>query len=231
MRLISHARFVAYLLLLCLTGYAAAQDKVVPIDQEPRHKLVFSNDLLRIFDTRIPAGDVSLYHTHLADSVFVCIDSAETQSEEPGKEITKRPPFKAGEVWYRAHTKTPLTHRVTNLGKTDLRVLDIETLKAPTDPDLVMTALPPMFVPVLENDRVRVTRLKLIKGEKTLERVLTRPALMVIVKASKAVIDLPRSRTLTDYDTGDYFEIPAGKKYFVGNFGENEFEAIQIEIK
>ena len=61
MRLISHARFVAYLLLLCLTGYAAAQDKVVSIDQEPRHKLVFSNDLLRIFDTRIPAGDVSLY--------------------------------------------------------------------------------------------------------------------------------------------------------------------------
>ena len=220
----------AYCLWL-LAGSAIAEDKVVPIDQEPRHKLVFSNELLRIFDTKIPAGDVTLYHTHLADSVFVCIDGGETQSEEPGKEITKRPPFKAGEVWYRAHSKTPLTHRVTNLGKTDLRILDIEALKAPTEPDLVLTPLPPMFMPVLENDRVRVTRLKLIKGEKTLDRVLTRPALMVVVKASKAVIDLPRSRILTDYDPGDYFEIPAGKKYFVGNFGENEFEAIQIEIK
>ena len=83
----------AYCLWL-LAGSAIAEDKVVPIDQEPRHKLVFSNELLRIFDTKIPAGDVSLYHTHLADSVFVCIDGGETQSEEPGKEITKRPPFK-----------------------------------------------------------------------------------------------------------------------------------------
>lgn len=224
-------RITFALLLLWLANLAVAEDKVVPIDQEPRHKLVFASEVLRIFDTKIPAGDVTLFHTHLADSVFICIDGGETQSEEPGKEITKRPPFKSGEAWYRAHTKTPLTHRVTNLGKSDVRILDIEALQAPAESGDALTALPPMYTPVLENDRVRVTRLKLIKGEKSVERTLTRPALVVVVKASKAVIDLPRSRVLTDYDPGDYFEIPVGKKYFIGNFGDNDFEAIQIDFK
>ena len=221
--------FIYYFLLLA--GAAHAQDKAVPIDQEPRHKLVFSNELLRIFDTKIPAGDVTLYHTHLADSVFVCIDGGETQSEELGKPIQNRPPFKAGDVWYRPHSTAPLTHRVTNLGQTDFRVLDIELRNPLLESEVAITKLPKEFVPVLENERVRMTRLTLIPGAKTPAHTLTRPALFVIVKASKAVFDLPRQRRLTDYDPGDYFFVPANAERFIGNFGDKIFEAVQIEIK
>ena len=109
--------FVISLLLLGLSHQAFAQDQPVPIEQEPRHKLVFENDILRIFDARIPVGDVSLFHTHSFDSVFVCIDGAEIQSEELGKPIQKWPPFKAGDVSYGPNSTTPLTHRVSNLGQ------------------------------------------------------------------------------------------------------------------
>jgi quercetin dioxygenase-like cupin family protein len=221
----------AYLLCLSVSTQLFAQDQPVPIEKEPRHKLVFESDLIRIFDTRIPAGDVSLFHTHSFDSAFVCIDGAETQSEELGKPIEKRPPFKAGDTWYRPHAATPLTHRVSNLGKTDFRVLDIELKQPLVESDIALAKLPKEFAPVLDNERVRVTRLTLIPGAKTPAHTLTRPALFLIVQASKAVFDLPRQRRLTDYDPGDYFLVPANAERFIGNFGDKIFEAVQIEIK
>lgn len=224
-------QIIVSLLFVGTSTLPFAQQQAVPIEQEPRHKLVFENDVLRIFDTRIPVGDVSLFHTHSFDSAFVCIEGGETQSEELGKPIQKRPPFKAGDAWYRPHATTPLTHRVSNLGQTDFRVLDIELRKPLMESEVAMTKLPKEFVPILENDRVRVTRLTLKPGEKTSTHTLTRAAQFVIVKASKAVFDLPRQRRLTDYDPGDYFLVPANAERFIGNFGDKIFEAVQIEIK
>lgn len=208
-----------------------AQDQPVPIEQEPRHKLVFENDIIRIFDTRIPAGDVSQFHIHSFDSAFVCINGGETQSEELGKPITPRPPFKVGDVWYRPHSTVPLTHRVSNLGKTDFRVLDVELRQPLQESDTGMAKLPKEFVAVLENDRVRISRLTLIPGAKTPEHALTRPALYVIVQASKAVFNFPRERRMTDYDPGDYFLAPAKLDRFIGNFGDKLLEVVQIELK
>lgn len=224
-------RIIVSLLFVGMSTVLFAQQQAVPIEQEPRHKLVFENDMLRIFDTRIPVGDVSLFHTHSFDSAFVCIAPAETQSEELGKPIQKRPPFKAGDAWYRPHATTPLTHRVSNLGQTDFRVLDVELRQPVMASEAAMTKLPKEFASILENDRVRVTRLMLIPGAKTPAHTLSRPVLFVIVQASKAVFDLPRQRRLTDYDPGDYFLVPANVERFVGNFGDKPFEAVQIEIK
>ncbi len=229
--LMKHLFRVIFFLPLLASIQSFAQDAPVPIEQEPRHKLVFENEFIRIFDTRIPIGDVSQFHIHSFDSAFVCINGGETQSEELGKPIQKRPPFKAGDVWYRPHATTPLTHRVSNLGQTDFRVLDIELRQAPTESDIPMAKLPKEFIPVLENDRVRISRLTLIPGAKTPEHKLTRRALYVIVQASKAVFNFPKERRLTDYDPGDYYFASANVERFIGNFGDKVFEAVQIEIK
>ena len=223
-------RFAIFLLLFA-SMQLFAQDAPVPIEKEPRHKLVFENDLVRIFDTRIPVNDVSQFHTHSFDSAFVCIDGAETQSEELGKPIQTRPPFKPGDTWYRPHSTAPLTHRVSNFGKTDFRVLDVELRQPLVQSDVAITKLPKEFVLLLENDRVRVSRLTLSPGAKTPEHTLTRPALFVIVQASKAVFNFPRERRLTDYDPGDYFFAPGKLERFIGNFGDKVLEVVQIEIK
>lgn len=222
---------LAIFLLLFASMQLFAQDAPVPIEKEPRHKLVFENELLRIFDTRIPVNDVSQFHTHSFDSAFVCIDGAETQSEEWGKPIQTRPPFKPGDTWYRPHSTAPLTHRVSNFGKTDFRVLDVELRQPLVQSDVAITKLPKEFVTLLENDRVRVSRLTLSPSAKTPEHTLTRPALFVIVQASKAVFNFPRERRLTDYDPGDYFFAPGKLERFIGNFGDKVLEVVQIEIK
>jgi quercetin dioxygenase-like cupin family protein len=218
-------------LLLCLPLRSFAQDQPIPIEQEPRHKLVEENSVLRIFDTRVPTRDVTLFHTHNFDSAFVCINGAQTQSEEPGKPLQIRPPVQAGDVWYRPHATAPMTHRVTNIGQSDFRVLDIELRQPLAESDVGMAKLPKQFLPLLENDRVRMTRLTLKPGERTADHTLTRPALFVIVKASKAVFSFPKERRMTDYDPGDYYLAPANSERFIGNFGDAIFEAVQIEIK
>src|SRR4051794_5887466 len=45
----------------------------VPVDQEPRHHLVFGNDFVRIIDAVFPGFYVSQNHTHSADHVTVVI--------------------------------------------------------------------------------------------------------------------------------------------------------------
>jgi len=203
--------------------------EAVPIEKEPRHKLVLENAFLRVFDTQIPAGDVSLYHTHLEDSVFISIQEADTQSEEPDKPIPKRPPFKVGDVWYRAHSKTPLTHRVHNIGQTDSRVIDIEIISPVQEAQL--PTLPAVYKPVLDNDRVRVSRLVLQPGQSTGFIEFTRPGMLVVVKPSRLTIDRKPNHTLFDPDPGDFNVREKPNEQRVVNSGNTPFEAIEIEVK
>src|SRR4029453_6692220 len=45
----------------------------VPIEQELRHRLVFTNDFVRVLDVLLPPLYVSQNHTHLYDNVAVTI--------------------------------------------------------------------------------------------------------------------------------------------------------------
>lgn len=207
----------------------AQQDQVVPIEKEPRHKLVLTTPFARVFDTLIPTGDMSLFHNHLQDSLFVCISSADTRSEEPGKPIAERPPFKVGEVWYREHSKKPLTHRVRNVGKTDFRVLDMEMTMPATAGELPQ--LPAVYKPLLDNDRVRVSRLVLETGQGTGFIDFTRPGMIVVIQPSRLVIDRKPNHTLYDPDPGDINVRDRGMEQRITNSGKTAFEAIEIEVK
>ncbi len=66
---------------------------IVPINQEPNHKCVLEDPFLRVFDVCFLPGEVSLYHRHEADSVFICIDGAHVTSEEPNKPLIPRLPI------------------------------------------------------------------------------------------------------------------------------------------
>jgi uncharacterized cupin superfamily protein len=215
-------------LLLHCVAWAQAPE-VVPIEKEPRHQLVLTTPFARVFDAKIPAGDVSLFHTHLQDSVFICIDGAETLSEEPDKPVVKRPPFKSGDVWYRAHTQTPLTHRVNNVGTSNFRVLDIEAIRPPVEGDL--PKLPTVYQTVLDNNRVRVSRFTLQPGEDTGFINFNRSGLLIVLKPSRLTIDRKPNHTLFDPDPGDLSErIKAGEQRVV-NSGKSVFEGFEVEFK
>ena len=50
--------------VLLFSGLVAAQEKVVPVDQEPFHKVVLINDYIEVMHVKIPPGQISMLHSH-----------------------------------------------------------------------------------------------------------------------------------------------------------------------
>ncbi|MEO8629545.1 MAG: hypothetical protein ABI612_15805, partial [Betaproteobacteria bacterium] len=71
---------------------AQCADDAIPIEQEPQHRMKFSNAHVRLFDVVLPPGYISLWHSHVTDGVFVNIEPSETREEVPGAKPSDRPP-------------------------------------------------------------------------------------------------------------------------------------------
>jgi hypothetical protein len=158
----SLARIVA-MSALCLTAGAHAQS-IVPIDEEPQHRLKFQNQHVRLFDVLLPPSYISLWHFHAHDGVFVNIEASASREQVLGAEPTDRPPRIIGDTFFLNYAKKPKVHRVSNTGESAFRVVDTEILRGCGG-----------YVPgkdgegqtqILDNERVRVTRIMIAPGER-----------------------------------------------------------------
>src|SRR4026208_826876 len=57
--------------------------EAVPVYQEPMHRLVYRNPMVRILDVRIPAGDTTAYHVHAAPMVGIVVQDARLRGQGP----------------------------------------------------------------------------------------------------------------------------------------------------
>jgi hypothetical protein len=140
------------LVLIAAAVTAWAQERVsVPVDQEPHHKVVLTNDFVRVIDATFPAGYVTLNHRHDIDNVAVTISTGRDDAES------------ANRVGRAGFSKGGYSHSVTNSGPGVMRFIDVEILKSdrPASPAMQL----PNHTLELENDRVRIYRVKLGAGE------------------------------------------------------------------
>ena len=104
-----------------LRGADVPAPAVVPVDQEPMHRPVFENRLVRVLDVRIPPGVTTGYHQHSAPLAGVAVAVARTRSQrlgEPHSAVEER-----GEVPHLFENwsgKLPYTHRVSNEDSVEL---------------------------------------------------------------------------------------------------------------
>jgi len=134
-----------------LTAWAQQQAESVPVDQEPHHKVVFKNDFVRVIDATFPPGYVTLNHAHALDNVAVTLATGREDAESLAR------------IGRAGFSKGGYSHRVTNPGPAIMRFIDVEILK--TDrPSATATQLPNHMLE-LENERVRIYRVKLGAGE------------------------------------------------------------------
>jgi hypothetical protein len=206
---------------------ALAQGRIVPIEEEPRHVLKFQNAHVRFFDVQLPPGYEGLWHTHLHDGVFVNIEASATTAQDLGAAPASRPPRIVGETYFINYTKKPRAHRVNNSGTTPYRVTDTEIHQGCGGfipfPDGIGQTL------VVENDRVRVTRLMLGPGE----RIELHPPCGMLVAVTEGELAFeaggPQDRVSTD---------PAGFKWrdsyrpvTLINVGSTVFHGVDILVK
>lgn len=152
------AAVIAAAIGLCAQQPAA----VVPIELEPRHHEVFRNGVVAVLDVRIPAGDVSLFHTHAHDNVSVRILTGPTRLDTLSETGTPQTPA-VGRVVFNSATP-PYTHRVANVGTSPLRIVDVEILS--TAPARAVDRADDLagHEAVIDNARVRATRVTLDAG-------------------------------------------------------------------
>jgi quercetin dioxygenase-like cupin family protein len=186
--------------LLAVAGLNARQDdKVVPVHEEPRHRLVFDSPGTKILDVQIPPGDTTLFHTHSDPILYVNMSSSQTRSQTLGREWTgsdttrsparivaevQAPPRPGRMNSVTSYATQPLTHRVNNVGQTLFRLIGI-TNASPGDESTAPSA-DFAATPELENRWFRGYRWSL--GERaTAEHRHANPVAIVIVAGQASV--------------------------------------------
>jgi len=132
---------VAFCSVTSLAGGARQDDKVVPVHQEPRHRLVFDSPGTRMLDVQIPPGDTTLFHTHSDPILYVTMSTSQTRNQSLGGEwsgtapvppagpipsapprvIPSNPPGRMFGVT--TYGEKPQTHRVNNFGSSLYRLI------------------------------------------------------------------------------------------------------------
>ena len=113
----------------------------VPVYEEPMHRLVFHNALVRVLDVRIPSGDTTAYHVHAAPMVGVAIQDARIWAQPAGAPPSPvQPPPASPHVFENWSASLPYTHRVANVDTLPLHYVVAEWLarsgpEAPALPD------------------------------------------------------------------------------------------------
>lgn len=132
---------------------SAIDPAAVPIEQEPRHRLVFANEFVRVLDVLLPPLYVSQNHTHTYDNVAVTI--------LPGIEG----PQGQARIGFAGYARGGYSHVITNPNTQPMRFVAVE-LRAP-DHSVEAEEVPQdAHHTVLANGKVRISRITLDPGEK-----------------------------------------------------------------
>lgn len=216
-----------FLCLLLL--FSQAGQKVVPVGDEPRHRTVFSNQYVRVIDATVAPGDTTLFHTHTEDNVPVAISGSRMRTEIlDGK--TSESTVESGNIWF---AKGAYTHRITNIGQTTLRFIDAEVLATPgTAASIPVLDKVPGLTMEIDNERVRVYRVKLGPGQSTGLYSHATAGLTVAITAGRiAVASSDGSQRVTDIRPGEFSWRGGAEAHSIQNLGDSLYEAVEIEWK
>jgi quercetin dioxygenase-like cupin family protein len=213
--------------LLRVRSPAIEQEKSVPVEKEPYHKMVFNNRYVQVFRVQLDPGKTGLMHTHFHDDASVRLSTATVAADSPGEPIGAPEPVYPGLLSARDNEAKPHTHRVHNIGTTLFDVILVQALERPAGP-----SSPAVSLPGVENSRMRVYRYDIGPGITTPQHVHARP----FVFAAVTDVDLETissngsiSRRLVK--AGDIQWIDARVTHSFANRGTAKAILVEFELK
>ncbi len=206
---------------------ANASDEPIPIEQEPRHRLLFENEHVRFFDVELEPGYESRYHWHRSDGVFVNISSSPTIAQDLGKEPMRRGERAIGETYFIDYATKPKAHRVSNPGSTPYHVIDTEILGGCATAD--SAAEGPNQTLLIDNARVFVTRIILHPGEST--ELYAPCGMLVSVSGGSIALDSPAASERLDMPPAAFKWRQQGQATKLVNTGKFVFHGVDIRLK
>lgn len=152
-----------HVLFVTVLAAALLAQPIVPVEQEPRHRTVFENAWVRVLDVNFEAGMASQFHRHALNNVAVRIVGGTTRADTLDAEGQARRVTDGSVVFHRA--SPPYVHRVVNVGSNAVHIVDVELLGVKAVP---VTRGPDDLaghVVEIENEHVRVSRVRLAPGQ------------------------------------------------------------------
>ena len=105
---------------------------VVPVYEEPAHRLVFESPLVRVMDVRLPPGGTTGYHVHADRMVGVAVAEARVFYQAPGEPPGPVASPPAVPRFFDNWSQTlPYTHRVGSVDTVSLHYVVAEWLAHP----------------------------------------------------------------------------------------------------
>lgn len=206
---------------------AMAQDKPVPVEQEPYHHVQLKNDDIVVIHAVLPPGERTAYHIHSCDRTGVEISNNTTTGQRFGEAEAAPKPSSPGDVFSDTCTDKPLIHRVHNVGSTTMDVIDIELLHRPEHPS-TSTAGPV----AVENPSVRVYKWVIAPATATPMHTHTRPYLIVAATPMQLRMTSPDGQSrIETVKAGDFHWVNIPVTHALTNQGIEDGQIVEFELK
>ncbi len=222
------------LLSLCLASTFSVQSwaqepTVVPMITAAYHVSTFQNENMVLESVTLPPGASTGYHSHDQDLFFAITSGAKVKNQAFGKEPVQLE-LKLGQIVYSPYTKTPGTHRITNLEKEHaMRLLAVAFPREPGQ--YKVSTRSSKYELAMDNDRLRVWRLKLNPGESAPIIEQTAPGGRMVIAGGTVVEKRPgkpdQPMVLKNHD----FVTTAVEARGIENVGNTSVEFVEFELK
>ncbi len=213
-------------LMLCVSAYGA---EPVPIEQDPYHKIVFSDQALRVLEVRVPEGQETLDHMHRYDIATVCIDCAQTRTRLPGQPYGEIRPRKAGGFLIAEYAGKPAAHAVKNVGTGFYRLVGVENVRLSGWTTAAPLAGQAGTVLAQESRAFRVYDVQVEPGKARAQHTHTSPTVVVLDKGDVSQQTGTASKRLSK--PGEWTLVPAGVSHTIGAQGRDAAHLVEIEVR
>ena len=222
---------LASLAVVLVLHFPQKNDRPVPVEEEPLHKVEFKNDAVTVMRLILPPGQYTQYHIHTHDRVAVQLSTTSTTQQDWKKPEGPANPVKPGDFAALTLEGDSYTHRVHNVGKEPYEVIDIEFAQRPTAPSAELAA------PVAaENPSSRIYHWVLAAGATAPMHKHVRPYVIVSVTTLNLQMNSPDGQSAARFvEAGSfrYVEVPPGGSFThnLANIGGTSGEIIEVELK
>jgi quercetin dioxygenase-like cupin family protein len=224
---------------------AAQTLPTVPLEEEPHHRLILKNDVLKVYAVDVASHDALAMHHHDHDDIAVIRGDAVTVSTSPGQADLLRI-SKPGEVRF---APGPRTHSLRNIGQGPYRLITIELLRKQSSahnlcgkqvansPQNCQSAAevdanaPRVDVPQFETDQTRVLVSRLRSNRQAAFGEVDRDELIVLWGGA-AISSASGKGPDQSLEPGEAVWIPRGKaKRAIKNNNDADLSIVVVAIK
>lgn len=212
--------------ILCLE--ASWAEEWVPLQDEPRHQLVFENGQAKILDVNLPPGYVSLYHQHTLDLLYVTISGSKVWAEPLGGQ-KREADVKRGDLRFSSDNHSlPHIHRVGNIGDAPFRVIAVGLKDATGSPKEIQAVNGDLqgLEMAMEKPHASVYRIHLKPGESTGTHRHNLPVTHVHLNGGQLKDE---SGTALQVEPGQFQWHPGGFSHRFQNVGEEAIDIVEVQ--